>query len=719
MIPRPDDFEAIARRREGRLSEIPFAVLLLAHFRTERSLALELKRGPVAKRISLEAGIPVDCRSNLAHETLGRHLVSANRLSDEDFHSSLALSAAREVPLGEILLERSLIGAEELFRFLQQNLAKKLLDLFTWTDGEFRVVDERIAADSSLRVRVPQLILTGVVRFAPPEQVAAAVAPLVGKTLSLEPESVELLSELKLNEAQAQICVALRPGLRIDQLAETTRLSYEEISRDLYALALLGVVHAGDRPATRPIPTKVAPSPQAAPSAPEIPSAAPPPRAPSEPQRTPSPPPPSPAVDEKRREELMQLFLSYRRLDPFDLLALPEDAPPRAIDLKYLELSERCAPWNYSGDLQEKAREVFLAVARAYSQLADTEQRTALAFRRRNLREVYADFLLHYNWAKAFPPIAGDVHAKELGAAHELVLPGRVVPWTLPFVDGDKLGLRRSDRVSGGGFQIARAYHITNQLDASSGQRADLEVRLGIQANAPSEESMLVVFPYKDGTRPPLVGNSRNPILLENWQDHIGAVVWAVDMTLNGNWPLTTTAEVKPKKKDDTDTKSTGKVGSQVCKFLERKETRWEEMESGTWSVTFKPTAIELTNAESGRTLAVSFTRPPETLRIGQDVPFEVTCNAAAGFNEQGAIGNLWQTTQTFGDVEFVNFSGGPLSCQADSNLLSRRSSVVASFGGPPSGEPPGKRELVKLRVKAVVGSNYYYLFLGWWYDCR
>lgn len=388
MIPRPDDFDAIARRREGRLSEIPFAVLLLAHFRTERSLALELKRGPVAKRISLEAGIPVDCRSNLAHETLGRHLVSANRLSDDDFHSSLALSAAREVPLGEILLERSLIGAEELFRFLQQNLAKKLLDLFTWTDGEFRVVDERITADSSLRVRVPQLILTGVVRFAPPEQVAAAVAPLVGKTLSLESESVELLSELKLNEAQAQICVALRPGLRIDQLAESTRLSYEEISRDLYALALLGIVNAGDRLAARPTAAKVAPTPQAIPSALEVPSAAPPPPiAPSVPQRTPPLPTPSSAVDEKRREELMQLFLSYRRLDPFDLLALPEDVAPRAIDLKYLEFSERCAPWNYSGDLQEKAREVFLAAARAYGQLADSEQRTALAFRRRSLRE--------------------------------------------------------------------------------------------------------------------------------------------------------------------------------------------------------------------------------------------------------------------------------------------------------------------------------------------
>ncbi len=401
VIPRSAEHQEIAQRREGRLSEVPFAALLYSHFRSERSTALELKRGPVTKRISLEAGVPVDCRSNLAHETLGRFLVTAGKLSDEDFHSSLALSAAREVPLGEILLERGLIGAEELFRYLQQNLAKKLLDLFTWTDGEFRVVDERLTTDSSLRVRVPQLVLTGIVRFAPPEQVSAAVAPMVGKILSLAPESAELLAELKLSEAQARLSVALRPGLRIDQLAEATRLPYEEISRDLYALALLGVMTAGDRPPARP--TAPIPIPKAAVASTLAGSSAaaeaPPHSRPDErpaPAATKSPEgaadralaaPPPPAVTEKRRDELMQLYLAHRRLDPFDLLGVPEEAPQRAIEGRFVELAERCAPWTFAGDLEEKAREVFLAAARAFGQLADSTQRSELAFRRRSQRE--------------------------------------------------------------------------------------------------------------------------------------------------------------------------------------------------------------------------------------------------------------------------------------------------------------------------------------------
>lgn len=337
--------------------------------------------------------------------------------------------------------------------------------------------------------------------------------------------------------------------------------------------------------------------------------------------------------------------------------------------------------------------------------------------RRRNLREVYADFLLHYNWTKDFPPIAGGVHNKELGDARELVLPGRIVPWTLPFDDGGKLRLQRTETASGGPFDIVRAYHITNQLDAK-GQRGDLEVRLGIQRIAPAEESLLVVFPYKRGTEAPLLGNSQNPVKLENWQDYIGAVVWTVDLSLNGNWNLTTIAELKRSRQPEAAT-TTPKLGPEVCQLVERKETRWEDMESGTWQVTPKPTSVDLLNVDSSRTIVVAFTQPAGTLRKGQEVPFEVSCTAPPGFNEQGSMSNLWQTTQAYGEMELLGFDRSPPACQADNSHPGQQQRAVARFSGPGSGDPPGPRELVKLKVKAVAGNASYYLFLGWWYDCH
>jgi len=344
------------------------------------TVVLEVRRPPVSKKIVLEAGVPVDCRSNLAHETLGRFMVASGRLGEDDFRSTLAQSAARQVPLGEILIERGLVGGEELFRTLQQNLAKKLLDLFTWRQGEFQLSSEPPVAESSLKVRVPQLIMTGITRFAPQEEVDAAIAPLVGKHLSLDPEPFFPLADLKLGATRQRLADALQTGRQLHELVHETGLPLDEIARLLYALALLGSIRTSDRPPVRPA---APPAPPAAPPRPAVASVPPP--APQAPAPTPLPPP---GASERRRNELMQAYLAFRRQDPFDLFGLPEEAAPPLVEARYLQYAERMAPWSFAGtDLEEKARELFAAGARAYAQLADPEQRGTILFRRKTLRE--------------------------------------------------------------------------------------------------------------------------------------------------------------------------------------------------------------------------------------------------------------------------------------------------------------------------------------------
>ncbi len=385
MIPTPGQLEEIARLREGNLSEVPVAALLLAHALKQHSLVLEVRRRQVWKRIIFENGAPVDCRSNLTHETLGRYMVLEGKLSEEDFTSSLSRSAAHGVPLGEVMLEHGLVTAVDLFKILQANLAKKLLDLFTWKEGEFRWLDEPPAPESSLKMKVPQLILTGVTRFAPQEEVDMSVAPLVGKKLVLHPSPPLPLEDVRLSTRQSQIAEALRPpGKRMGELAESTQLPVDDITRVLYAFCVLGLVAPADAvpkdlTATGSFPRPVLTPPPAAPA--PVPEAAP----------APAPTPAGPmAVDiERRRNEVMQAYLSYRRQDAFDLLGVPEDGAMPVFEKKFLEFSRRFAPWELESqpDLAERTRDLFVAGARAFAELADVEQRNTLLFRRKTLRE--------------------------------------------------------------------------------------------------------------------------------------------------------------------------------------------------------------------------------------------------------------------------------------------------------------------------------------------
>jgi hypothetical protein len=295
----------------------------------------------------------------------------------------------RRLPFGEILLENGLVTPVDLFRILQQNLAKKLLDLFTWNEGEFRWLDETPASGSSLKVRVPQLILTGVTKFAPQEEVDMSVAPLVGKKLVLHPTPPFPLDDLRLSRHQAQLAEALRPpGRRMGELAELTQLPVDEITRALYALSILGLVTTADAlpkdlTATGSFIRPVAVAPAAAPPA-VSPSTATVPM-PVIPRAVPDP------EIERRRNEIMQAYLSYRRQDAFDLLGVPEDGNAAAFEDRFLDFSRRFAPWTLDhGGLEgmaERARDLFLAGARAFAELMDVEQRNTLLFRRKTLRE--------------------------------------------------------------------------------------------------------------------------------------------------------------------------------------------------------------------------------------------------------------------------------------------------------------------------------------------
>ncbi len=376
MIPTGEQLSDIARRTEGSLVEVPFGILLYAQAVSERTAVLEVTRRQVTKKIVLEGGVPVDCRSNLVNETLGRYMMAMGKLKELDFTLCLGRASARGIPLGEQLVEQGLVSPVELFKLLQQNLAKKLLDLFTWSEGQFRLLDDDLQSESSLKVKVPQLIVTGITRFAPQAEVDAAVGPLVGKRLALHPAPPVPVAELRLTLRQTLVTDALAPRPRLDELVAVTGLTPDEITRLLYALAVIGVVASADqlpaRPPIRPAASHAAPAARA------------------EVADTPAQPIPQPIEIQRQGNEVMQAYLAYRKQDPFDLLGVAEEAPLALIDEHWLDFAARFAPWKFSGPFapwREKACDLFLAGTKAYGQLADREQRETVLFRRRTLRE--------------------------------------------------------------------------------------------------------------------------------------------------------------------------------------------------------------------------------------------------------------------------------------------------------------------------------------------
>lgn len=438
MIPTPEQLKSIAQMRRGNLAEIPFGILLHALAVHRQTVVLEIERPPLKKTLILEHGNPVECRSNLLHETLSRFMATKGWLEEEESQGYFNRSVAEGIPFGELLTREGKITAGDLYKVLQQNLAKKLLDVFSWRSGEFHLHSDVPAVDSPLQVNAPQLVVTGIVKFALAEEVNGAVGPLVGKRLVLHPSPPFSAEDLHLSNEQRRLLDLLRQGKRIDELAAETTVPFERIMRLLYAMAVIGIVvdeeqlAAHERAPADAAPRGEVSSPTAVGSraadakaadttaaettaaddaataqvaatgsatagaasngaAAAAAAAKPAASAPSVDAAPSSSPGAEARNHDSEHNQLMEAYLRYRKQDAFELLGLEETASQEEIERRYVTFSQRFAPWKFDvsglSGLVEKAEDLFLAGGRAFGELSDTERRNALLKRRQTLRQ--------------------------------------------------------------------------------------------------------------------------------------------------------------------------------------------------------------------------------------------------------------------------------------------------------------------------------------------
>jgi len=390
MIPNAEQLRAISQMTRGDLGEIRFPVLLHALAVHKRTVVLSMERRQLKKEIIMENGIPVDCHSNLLQDTLGKFLVARGAINDAQNQETLSKSATTGKPFTDIIVADGLVNASELYKILQQNLAKKLLDAFSWRSGTFQVSTDLPPVDSPLKVRAPQLVLTGISKFAPEDEIAAEIEALRGeKKILINPRPPFPLKELRLSKDHKEIVGLVSVGKTLDELEAESGLEKARVLRALYALAVISVALPEDwlstvdalpdmdfafgveeevvnGTETRP------PGERAAPAIATAVLAA---------EKTMT------SQDiETLRNELMEAYLRYRKQDAFDLLGIEEKATREQVEKGYLEFSERFAPWKFDQpgleNFTDKARDLFIAGGQAFGELCNPETRNSLIGRR-------------------------------------------------------------------------------------------------------------------------------------------------------------------------------------------------------------------------------------------------------------------------------------------------------------------------------------------------
>jgi len=378
---------------KGSLRRTSFATLLRRLFARRAEGALLLLGEGRKKIVTFRDGYPVSVKSNVLSECLGQILVAERLISPEALQESVRRLRLERRHQGEILVEMGVLSPHNLQRALAEQLEAKLLEIFSWGDGQFMFKEGNTAPTHGLPrlVKAPAaLALEGVRRFYDDEKKERVLAPLAGRFVALAADPVLRFQDLTRDEDELYFLSDLDGRAKLETVLATSRLDEERARTLLVAAAEMGIVE-GSEGALRRAPLLATPA-----------SAA---------RERALGPATGGAHNPLVGPELALVAETVRGQNHFWTLGVSTDATSAAVERAYAELAASFHPDRYrstsEGD-RALAAEIFARLGEAYRVLREPAQRRAYASR---LDKKAGD---QDAAAGPVPPASGPVAAEQL-----------------------------------------------------------------------------------------------------------------------------------------------------------------------------------------------------------------------------------------------------------------------------------------------------------------
>jgi len=239
----PGDDEGLILR--GGIEETSVPELLKSVLGSGETGVLTFRKGDVTKSVYLHMGRVVYARSSDPNERLGEDLLLRGKISVRQYlEASRLIAPGRR--LGTILVELEALEPEDLVGSIEHHVRQILLDVFTWTHGEYELLMKEPGAEDvvALNFSTEGLILEGIRRT----RAWSRIWRGVGGDLESTPVPTgnnEALLRVELTEDEQEVLSHVNGRATVEQICQVSYLSNLETCRVLWALTLLGVVRPG------------------------------------------------------------------------------------------------------------------------------------------------------------------------------------------------------------------------------------------------------------------------------------------------------------------------------------------------------------------------------------------------------------------------------------------------------------------------------------------
>jgi hypothetical protein len=224
----------------GRIEESSVPELLKSVLSSEETGVLTFTGGEIIKSVYMHKGRVTYAKSNNPDERLGECLLLRGKITARQYvEASKLIRPGRR--LGAILIELGALEAEELLPALENHVRDILLDVFTWTHGEYELVMNQPGPEDVATLNLPweTLILDGIRRTRSWSRVWRGIGAL---DLSPVPTgNTEVLPKIELSQEEQDILSHVNGRATIEQICQASYLTHFETCRLIWAFQVLGL----------------------------------------------------------------------------------------------------------------------------------------------------------------------------------------------------------------------------------------------------------------------------------------------------------------------------------------------------------------------------------------------------------------------------------------------------------------------------------------------
>jgi Domain of unknown function (DUF4388) len=150
----------------GNLRTMQLEELLQWLSQSKKSGTLEIVHGRTEKKIFFKEGLILSSASNKPEEYLGHFLMSHGLINEGQLNRAVELQEKSRMLLGMILVNNGAIAERDLARMLRLKAEESIYDIFSWSEGDFRFLDDVLpeSAMVPMRMDVTGIVMEGVQR---------------------------------------------------------------------------------------------------------------------------------------------------------------------------------------------------------------------------------------------------------------------------------------------------------------------------------------------------------------------------------------------------------------------------------------------------------------------------------------------------------------------------------------------------------------------------